>query len=202
MTTLPLDDPRAAQILGWMADHLRRFPKEYEAAKIVALNRVGASLNKRALKILTDRYAAKRADIARKVTVTKANSGAPFVMIRGEGRPLHLASWPRKTFKLYAINSRRLIKGLRVNILKGSGYKFLEGGFGGFSKRHKKKKVFLLYRREGQSRMPIKVLYGPSMIGHLTHPENQEPLMELARNNLETELRRQAQFRLGRLGIL
>lgn len=47
--SLQLDDPRAAEILGWMADHLRRFPKEYEAAKIVTLNRIGTKLNKEAI---------------------------------------------------------------------------------------------------------------------------------------------------------
>lgn len=193
MANVMLDDARAAQILGWMADHLRRFPKEYEAAKIVTLNRVGTKVKTAAIKILTSRYAAKRADIARKITASKASTARPFAAVRGQGRPLHLGLWPRKTVKLFSLRNRQKLQGVKVQILKGSGFKPVQGAFGAGA---------LVFRRKGENRYPIEALYGPSMIGHLTHDENLEPLLELGRTALETELTRQAQFRLGRIGIL
>ena len=199
MTSLPLDDPRAARILGWMADHLRRFPEEYEKAKIVTLDRVGSKLNQEAIRTLAKRYTAKRADISRKIKVTKASSAKPFVMVRGEGRPIHMGLWPQKTVKLYSLKSGRALKGVRVRELKESGFEFVQGGFVGVSSKNRHTLVF---KRKGKSRYPIEALHGPSMIGHLTHEENQEPLMTMAQSNLELELQRQAQFRLKRLGIL
>lgn len=120
-------------------------------------------------------------------------------MIRGEGRPLHLGLWPQKVVKLYSLNSRQKLQGIRVQILKGSGMKLVQGGFRGGNPFNDQA---LVYRRKGKKRYPIEALRGPSMIGYFTHDENLEPLMEMGRTSLETELIRQAQFRLGRVGIL
>ncbi len=198
MASVNLDDPRAAAILGWMADHLRRFPNEFEAAKIVTLNRIGVTLNKEAIRILTSRYAAKRADIARKIAVTKASSGNPFVLIRGEGRPIHLGLWPGR--KRAVRKDGRTYWGWGAKILNsGGGRKIVKGGFGQISGLNQE---FVILKRRGRQRTPTHGLYGPSMIGHLTKDERLEPLIIMGRNSLETELIRQAQFRLGRLGVL
>jgi|GEM_PF-4072454 len=199
MTSVSLDEARAAAILGWMADHLRRFPKEFEATKIVSLNRVGSRVNTRAIRLLTERYAAKRAEIVRKIKVTKASSAQPFFHIRGEGRPIHLGRWPQKSVKIFSLGRRRRLSGLRVNILKGSGFNLVPGGFGGVSSKNNQDLVF---KRETEKRLPIKALYGPSIIGRLTKDENLEPLLELGRTSLTVELQRQAQFRLRKLGLL
>lgn len=193
---VPLDDARASLLLGQLADRLRAFPGELQKSQIASLNRVGATLNKEALKVLTARYTAKRADIQRKMRLDKASGGRLMVSLRGEGRPIHLGLWPNS--QAVVRKGKHKYRGARVKILKASGRKLVKGGFGGVSSKNQHS---LIFKREGKARYPVKGLYGPSMIGWLTRSEHQEPLMTLARTRLELELRRDAAYRLSKLGV-
>ena len=196
--SVPLDDVRAARLLGRMARYLALFPREFEANKVSALNRTGTGVRTEAVKMLTQRYAAKQGDVKRKFTLTKASGGRPYVIVRGEGRPLHLGLWPQRPARVYS-TSRRRLKGVKVKILKGSGFTLVKGGFGGMSSKNN---AYLVYEREGRQRLPVRVLYGPSMIGHLTRPGNVEFLQQYAEARLTREIRQGAEFRLRILSAL
>ena len=197
MVTVPLDDPRAAALLGRLARELRRFPGEFEKARVRVLNRTGAHMRTQATRILAERYAAKVGELRRKFSVTRASSGAPFVLLRGEGQPLHLGLWPGGTAVVRQEGRRYL--GARVQILKGGGRKLVQGGFRAVSGRNQ---AGLIFKRKGQARYPLKTLYGPSLIGYLTNPRQSDLVENMARNYLELEIQREAQYRLSKLGEL
>jgi len=195
MVTVPLDDARAAALLGRLARELRRFPGELAKIHVNALNSVGRKVRNKAISELTKRYAAKPDDIKSKVALFRASPGKPLFMVRGVGRPIHLYKWPKQMLMLDGQDGR-MHRGVNTQILKGGGYKVVKGGFVARSSRNKERMIF---SRKGGKRYPIKGLYGPSMIGYFTNDENLEMLTALARNSLEPALQRTAIRRLNKL---
>jgi hypothetical protein len=200
MVAVPLDSPRAAALLGRLAEALYKYPGELEKVMVMALNKVGANMRAEAVRMLAERYTAKVSDIRRKLGVTKASRKSPVVLLRGEGRPIHLGRWPGGPAVLNK-TGRYLGVGAEVEILKGSGRRFVKGGFRGMSSKNWH---LLVFKREGKPRYPVKALYGPSMIGYLSNPRHRagDLLENMARTRLELELQRAAQYRLKELGAL
>lgn len=204
MVYVPLDSAAAVSLLGRFGQALDRFPGELEKTLIGALNRTGTAVRTGAVKILADRYTAQRADIMRKIRVEKASGRQLGVMILGRGRPIHLGRWNSQTKTVNDSSGvlgggKRKYRFATVQILQGGMRKVVKDGFLGVSSKNRHT---LLFKRMGAGRYPIKGLYGPSMIGHLTESERLDELQLLAKMRLEKALKREAESRLQKLGML
>lgn len=204
---LPIDSFAAQEFMGALGRDLSRFPKEFTAAIVRALNRTMKGSQTQALGIITSRYAVRRATIAKRLWSRKAGGGRLYFHITLDGEPILLSRFApkgrviRKTPRPYSYTrdgqtisvtpkKRRSYKGVTVKVLKEGGRKLVQGGF------------FMpgrtpIFRKEGAG---FKALHGPSLVPFLNRAENRERIEGTAHDRLRRELAHEAEFRLKKLG--
>jgi hypothetical protein len=194
-----LDEARAVQYLGRLGHLLEAFPGELTKVVVASMNGVASKTRTRAVSMLGKRYAAPKESFNRKIKVDRATPGNLNATIYGAGRGIRLAEWPNQDFSVVKDNGR-VYKGVQVKVLKEEGFKVVKGGFVGKSGGAASGKM--IYRRKGESRLPIEGLVGPTVIGWFADEENLKALSDYAESKLEIVVQGVAKKRLEKLGLL
>jgi hypothetical protein len=159
-----------------------------EKAKIRALNKVAAQAKVAASKeIRAAGYNMKAADIKQRITIKRAVSGDPVVVIKCSGRPIPLVQFSarptRAGVSVNVKNGRKLIKGAFIATMP-TGH---QGVYVRVGKQHKK--------INGQWHgLPIKELFGPSVPAAFGNEVVQSALVRLVRDKFTSILEHEIKF--------
>jgi hypothetical protein len=199
MTTVRLDQAEAHRLLGRLADSLDAFPGQLTKTLNVAINAVATKTKSHAVKIITGRYAIKAAKIRDKIKVKKSKGDYLSASVVGTGRPNVLSNFDHKRVRV----GRR--RGVKVRVLKSSGHTLLKGGFlaeGTNVNTGEKMGREFIFAREGANRYPIKMLYGPTLVGWFTDEANMAELQSFAESQILGTMTGVAEAHLRKLGMM
>jgi hypothetical protein len=78
-------------------------------------------------------------------------------------------------------------------VLRENAPKLIQGGFLGKG---------LIFKRVGEERLPIRALYGPTLVGYFANEENLEPIKEGIAANMDEAMEKAATKELKKLGMI
>ena len=198
MNIFEIDTSDATAQLAHMKEALSLVPGGMLLACQRAANKSIKSLKVAAKKAVRDEYSIKSSDLDRQFSIIQASKWNPRAELHASGsRSISLSHFnPRE--KKVASESRTgsgttIRKGVTVKVKKIGSRKLVKGAF--------TNKAGAIFKRSGDSRLPIKKLYGPSPLRMLEDSSVQAELEFKAQELMATNLEHEATYILKQAGL-
>lgn len=159
---------------------LKNIPNGVSKAIVNAINRAAEGARTDAVKKIRERYYVKSKDIREIIQITKATYENQAAIIRAKGSPLALSK-----FKIIPSKppQKRRKKPVIARVVRGEGGPISDAFVAKMESGH-----IGVFKRAGESRLPIIQLYGPSVPQMLGHKSVTEYVEEKAKERLEERL--------------
>lgn len=185
MSNLYIDTKELKQI----TIELNKLPKQIPQATASALNRTLDFTATRIKKEVTAEYSIKSKDVNKTLEKKRASKSNLYAYVQSKGHTLSLARFPHSPRKY----SKRL-KAVKVKVKKTGGYKLVNTQPKAFVQTMNN--ATNIWKREGQRRLPVKMLRTLSIPQMISNEETLGRIQEAAAKKLQERISHEIQWRL------
>ncbi|MGF7431091.1 phage tail protein [Thermoanaerobacterium thermosaccharolyticum] len=186
--------------LNRIAIELKNLDNQIPGAASSAVNRTLDFVYTRIGRLVTQEYAIKVSDVKKTMTKYKASKTNLYAKIISKGHTLSLAHFPFSPKKPMTGGKRRKAKAVKVKIKRQEGYKTIKTNplpfVASTGARSADKTQFNVFKREGSSRLPIKVLRTLSIPQMITNVNVSDQIQKLAQEKLMERIQHEIEWRL------
>lgn len=150
--------------------------KKAERAKVIALNRAGRSALSQTVRFIREKYNIKASDLKDQIKIIPANKTKDVFVIKASHKAIGLIKFG---------SARQTKKGVAVSVSKGN-RKTINSAFITEVGKGYHRGVF---KRETKKRLPIKELYGPSVMQVMSSGKAEEFIQKVFNERFEKELK-------------
>lgn len=150
------------QNIGPIVERLKKrcstMPGAIDRAAARTVNKVAKSTRTEAGRLIRQEISLKARDVTKAFTIHRGTPAHPVAVLSASAKKgVGLDYYPVRPG---ASSRKRPAKGITVKIKKREPYKRVQGAFWGTAKNGRR----MLFKRKGAKRLPVRRLYGPSMM--------------------------------------